>query len=219
MTLEEQIAHYAAIKKRLRQGMVIAPPVVAKPEPEPEIVEPAKAGMPVQLTGPMRFRKHVMQISKLLDVNPEILFTSSRKRQYTMARFEIFYYLVVQGQWPYMRVGRWLGYDHTTIMHGVKRIKEMIKRGTYEPRLVYSDTETLGFESLTPGSGDGDRAVMLRANGLTGSATNLSVLQRAGVCEQASDALGGDAALSGIEGALRGSSGQSTSDQLEPSQT
>lgn len=69
----------------------------------------------------------VKECAKAFDVPSELIVGASRKGRVIPARFALYKALRLRG-WSYLAIGRFLGRDHATVMHGTKRAEWMAER-------------------------------------------------------------------------------------------
>ncbi|CAB4124801.1 Chromosomal replication initiator, DnaA C-terminal [uncultured Caudovirales phage] len=142
------MAHYAELRARLRSPPpkpVALPVPVVKLEPAPLPAPPADAPdlfaalemvdhTPENLEEFLEqiscgklvaSRANGMRLAKLLEAHHRLphgcLRGRSRVQPITRARQEWYWILVRQWGWPYGQTGRYTGFDHTTVIHGVAR--------------------------------------------------------------------------------------------------
>lgn len=88
------------------------PATIAAPPPAAE-----KPGMPIYA------QRIVNEIAAAMVLDAEEIYQRSRVTPIVRARFLVMAVLHGRGN-SYSRVGRWLGCDHSTVIHGVRRFKE-----------------------------------------------------------------------------------------------
>lgn len=143
---DTMLDHYAAIRARLGRPAPEAPVVVlrraaaavAPPKPPAAVVtwssEPDSERIPTDLT---EFQEQIscgkllasqangFRLAKLLEAKYRLPHDSLRGRKRSKAicaaRQEWCWILVCEWRWPYSQTGRYLGLDHTTVMHAVAR--------------------------------------------------------------------------------------------------
>jgi hypothetical protein len=132
--------HYKVIKSRIqieapmRAGKMLSKPVNAvpiervavklvsayMPEPEPETYERTL------LKGlfPARLRPMLLPVLKKHNLLFSDIASASRKAKFNIARFEMYYILRESGM-SLNQIKEVFNRDHTTVMHGIKRWKEI----------------------------------------------------------------------------------------------
>ena len=129
------LEHYKAVKHRIgveapmRAGkVVITKPVVKIPYIGPELLpEPEETPDTQLLSGlrPYRLAPLLLPILKAHDLRFLDVRSPSRKKMYHLARFEMYYVLQKDGL-SLSQIGAIFNRDHSTILHGIQRWKEMI---------------------------------------------------------------------------------------------
>lgn len=151
MNAVELVDHYKAVRARLNN-----PPPAIRP-PKPEIVR-TLYGFPI---GPINqlartiYTRPIgpgMEVAYCIDTHPrvkpmgEILKEVCRKYGFSVldiksmrrqgplvrARFEFMWRAKKETKRSLPEIGRFLGKDHTTVLHGVRRFQDMIDRGIVE---------------------------------------------------------------------------------------
>lgn len=140
MTYTEQLTRdYAAIRARLYGSM---PRKIFRAEPEAEL-EPEKIsrrvrgpgdggsrkyywtfGRPIP-TGGNRWREILNEVAEKHDVCPREMLSASKADPVAVARFECWFRMREETTYSYSQIGRFFGRDHTTVLHGVARWREI----------------------------------------------------------------------------------------------
>lgn len=123
--LEEQKAHYAAVRQRLqRNGRPEAPPPIKAPAPEP-VRPPAPA--PVHDHLPL-WRSPALPIIQEVCAKHEVtidqIMRVDRRKMIVTPRQEVMYRLHYEMNWSLGKIGRYFDKDHSTIAHSIANFKK-----------------------------------------------------------------------------------------------
>ena len=87
---------------------------------------PPLPGLVLNEIGAIRWMRVLHAVAAHHRVDPSEIMGSCRKRHVTQARFEVFYRLRVDLNLSYSKIAGLMKKDHTTIMHGVNKMREML---------------------------------------------------------------------------------------------
>lgn len=87
---------------------------------------PPIPGLVLNETGAVRWMRILRAVAKIHNVNPADIMSESRKRHIINARFEVFYRLRIDLAMSYTKIAGIFGKDHTTIMHGVHKMRRKL---------------------------------------------------------------------------------------------
>lgn len=135
-TRADQIAHYAAVKRRIHMASVKKPALVIAPTPAPQPI------MPLWMRKKLRFNDHVnrwrMKLRKEnphdwliercqeLDVDIRLITGPRRGRDIVKIRFQLIYEMSEKFQLSLPAIGRRFGdRDHTSILNALRKYKQM----------------------------------------------------------------------------------------------
>lgn len=77
----------------------------------------------------------VTYCAELFDLDPKDLIGRKRKRSVTRARFALYAALRQRG-WSYPAIGKFIGRDHATIIHGVRKADYLMEHDrSYEEKI------------------------------------------------------------------------------------
>lgn len=98
---------------------------------------PPLPGVVINEIGAIRWMRVLHAVAAMHDVKADEILSTSRKHHVIRARFEVFYRLRVDLNYSYTKISKIMKRDHSTVMHGVGKIKAMlldgsIKRADYE---------------------------------------------------------------------------------------
>ena len=116
---------HQAHKERLRRLYAPRPVPVAEPEPPEAEPEPAPEPLPVELCGPpppvSRWKRILIEVA--LDHGFTVADLRGRRRCNTLvaARREAMCRLYLETQATLPQIGCWIGKDHTTVLHGLRK--------------------------------------------------------------------------------------------------
>jgi hypothetical protein len=155
MTLEEQIAHYSAVRKRIASATrkPRSAPVLPSPSLPAALHTATVIRIPTSTT--MWARQVMRHICEQRGLEIDVLRSPNRTRPYTRARWEIMLRMYELG-WSLQRVGCLLGLDHTTVLHGVRALKKLLKEGEYELCVLPAHLETPPFARNPAGGSERD---------------------------------------------------------------
>jgi chromosomal replication initiation ATPase DnaA len=143
-TFNEWQAHYFAVKQRLggvgASAGVVPVAMVAKEismeirktreqiEAEQKAIEAEKAEsfFRINKIPKNNFYRLLIKVAKEHDVSPEILVSANRQRNIVKARNQLVYEAHNVHLYSYAQIGRWLGKDHTSIIHAANRYADSI---------------------------------------------------------------------------------------------
>lgn len=87
---------------------------------------PPLPGLVLNEVGAIRWMRVLHAVAAYHKVDPSEILSASRKRHVTQARFEVFYRLRVDLNMSYQKIAGLMKKDHTTILHGVNKMREML---------------------------------------------------------------------------------------------
>lgn len=87
---------------------------------------PPLPGLVLNEIGAIRWMRVLHAVAKHHRVDPSEILSASRKRHVTQARFEVFYRLRVDLCMSYEKIAGLMKKDHTTILYGVNKMREML---------------------------------------------------------------------------------------------
>lgn len=147
MTLEEQQAHYAAVRRRIASAAprqvkraVLPPPV--KDSYVPSHAEPFTFPVPC----PLRFQRLVRDVCRAYGRDVSLAFTRRRLAGLSKMKFEIYYHTTRAG-FGYAAVGRWMTVDHSSVLHGAKRMAAMVAAEEYELQFTPKEDAATSFSN------------------------------------------------------------------------
>ena len=159
-------ADYRAIHSRLRLAAPPAPVLPVRtaapittpapapiPEPALALKAPAPKAAPVE---PLRHRQILRDVAKAFDVPMRDLMSRCKIRTYAQARQAAGYLMRLQTKMSLPEIGRRMGRDHTTILHGNRHVQEALDS---VGSIVYPDTDTLTGAMIIQSAFEGRRAV------------------------------------------------------------
>lgn len=129
----EMIAHYAAIKRRREAMRAPAPkpkprPVVCAPKiiPEPPLVPPQPPEDRELVFRPLTMRQICNAVSRRAKIGIRDIASTRRHANVVRPRQMAMYLIKTLTTFSFPQIGRFLGgRDHTTILHGVKKIEHL----------------------------------------------------------------------------------------------
>lgn len=95
---------------------------------------PPLPGLVLNEVGAVRWLRVLHAVADYHDVTALEILSSSRKRHIIQARFEVFYRLRVDLNFSYLKIAGLMKKDHTTVLHGVRRMKAMLFDAANEAR-------------------------------------------------------------------------------------
>lgn len=93
---------------------------------------PPLPGLVLDEVGAVRWLRVLHAVAKHHSVDVSEILGTSRKRHILQARFEVFYRLRVDLNLSYMKIAGLMKKDHTTVLHGVNRMRAMLLDGQSE---------------------------------------------------------------------------------------
>lgn len=93
---------------------------------------PPLPGLVLNELGAVRWLRVLHAVAKHHNVDASEILGVSRKRHVLHARFEVFYRLRVDLNLSYMKIAGLMKKDHTTVLHGVNRMRAMLLDGQSE---------------------------------------------------------------------------------------
>lgn len=66
-------------------------------------------------------------LANAFGVTPDEITGGSSTQHLARLRWALMYYAATQLGWPQTRIGDWLGRNHTTISHGLRRARELVE--------------------------------------------------------------------------------------------
>ncbi|OGE25232.1 hypothetical protein A3H85_03435 [Candidatus Daviesbacteria bacterium RIFCSPLOWO2_02_FULL_40_8] len=90
----------------------------------------AQLGKPISATGEkIEFKKVLLEVNQYFSIKMADITGPRRKKEFVLPRHLAMYLLYEECKLPYQRIGELLGgRDHTTILHGVEKIREQLNR-------------------------------------------------------------------------------------------
>lgn len=127
LTVEELRSRYAAIRRRL-YGLsgptgVVPPKRLGEPLPP---VDPAPYSH-FRFSAPKRFVDLIIQVAEEHKIRPEVIVDKTRKAPVVRARQDLFHRANTQEHMTPSQIGRYMGCDHTTVLHGVKQHEKLLQ--------------------------------------------------------------------------------------------
>lgn len=74
-------------------------------------------------------RQLVADIALIYGLTADDIFSQRRTRTISAARHHVMFEIAQRTEWSLSQIGRFLGRDHTTVLHGVRLHKERIENG------------------------------------------------------------------------------------------
>lgn len=90
---------------------------------------PPLPGLVLNEIGSSRWLRVLHAVAAYHEIDPSEILSTSRKRHVTNARFEVFYRLRVDLNFSYPKIAKLMKKDHTTVLHGVARMRQMVLDG------------------------------------------------------------------------------------------
>ena len=160
-TLEEQRAHYRAVQQRILEAAERAraerrakklveklpPPPPPPPPPPLPVALPEVKPMPKLETFKPTYTKLLESVAEKHGLPVEALKSHCKTNKLAYARFEFFYIAREKLGLSWHGLGRKLGRDHTTALHGYRRFKEMIEKGEVSDPIAPSTVLGLGEDT------------------------------------------------------------------------
>lgn len=87
---------------------------------------PPLPGLNLSEPGGVRWLRILHAVAAHHEVNVKDILSGSRKKHVINARFEVFYRLRVDLNFSYMKIGTLMKRDHSSVMHGVYKVKESL---------------------------------------------------------------------------------------------
>lgn len=72
-----------------------------------------------------RYEAMVRAEAEAMGIDPEMVLSRRRQRPYALCRFRVFAKLRADGQYSLPGIGRTAGLDHTSVLHGLRRLPEI----------------------------------------------------------------------------------------------
>lgn len=132
--LQEMHEEHKVRQSRMNRGFVQVPPRPAAPPPPPPPPPPPFAGVPPQIRAVLRGPRMRVIDSVLCDafgVSLELLHSAARSIPAPLARQHGFYLARTLLGMTMPQIGRWYKRDHTSVLHGVRKI-ERLREGSEE---------------------------------------------------------------------------------------
>lgn len=104
---------------------------------------PPLPGLVLNEPGAVRWMRIMHAVAKSHGITASEIMGVSRERHIVIARFETFYRLRIDLAMSYTKIGTLFGKDHTTIMHGVNKVRKKLldekrkRDNDSDPRAVY----------------------------------------------------------------------------------
>lgn len=110
---------------------------------------PPLPGLVLNEPGAVRWMRVMHAVAKHHKISVADIMSETRERHVVTARFEIFYRLRIDLAMSYTRIGKLFGKDHSTVMHGVNKIRqklldEMKKQAEYDRSLLVQTPDQQG---------------------------------------------------------------------------
>lgn len=93
---------------------------------------PPLPGLVLNEIGAVRWMRVLHAVAKHHNVDASEITGLSRKRHVLQARFEVFYRLRIELNMSYTKISQLMKKDHTTVLHGVNRMRRMLLDGCLE---------------------------------------------------------------------------------------
>lgn len=90
---------------------------------------PPLPGLVLNEAGAVRWLRVLHAVAAYHEIDPSEILSTSRKRHVIRARFEVFYRLRVDLNFSYPKIAQLMKKDHTTVLHGVTRMRQMVLDG------------------------------------------------------------------------------------------
>ena len=123
----EMMAHYKALHRRDRERR--PPPVVAAPAPEPPPEPeppPAEPILPIKTARGVRTSWIIWNVGRYFNIDKDDMISARRTARVVYARHICFYLMKRHTLLSFPEIGRRFGgRDHTTILHGYRKINAM----------------------------------------------------------------------------------------------
>lgn len=87
---------------------------------------PPIPGLVINELGSVRWMRILHAVAKKHEVETIEILGKSRRRAIVEARFEVFYRLRVDLEFPYTKIARLMKKDHTTVLHGVTTLRKRL---------------------------------------------------------------------------------------------
>jgi hypothetical protein len=136
VNLEEQRAHYRAVRERLSTPKLIPKPVVEAAPPKVEVVkQPEPERQPSHFTeisdevrAALKWppRDAILEMLEGTGVTLEQLKSRSREQKLVDLRHHACWILRTRFNWSMPKIGRFFNRDHTTALHGVERWQKIV---------------------------------------------------------------------------------------------
>lgn len=98
----------------------------AKEEADKYPLLPPLPGLVLNEVGAVRWMRILHAVAQMHKVDAQEILSASRKRHIVNARFELFYRMRTDLAMSYTKIGTLTKRDHTTIMHGVWKVRQKI---------------------------------------------------------------------------------------------
>lgn len=95
---------------------------------------PPLPGLNLEETGGVRWARVLHAVAKHHNVDAKEILSPSRRREVIKARFETFYRLRVDVRMSYEKIAKLMKRDHTTVMHGVYKVRNRLLDERSKPR-------------------------------------------------------------------------------------
>lgn len=99
---------------------------------------PPLPGLVLDEVGAIRWMRILHAVAKHHNVDASEIAGACRKKHVIQARFEVFYRLRIDLNMSYTKISQLMKKDHTTVIHGVNRMRRMLLDGSME-RADYGD--------------------------------------------------------------------------------
>jgi hypothetical protein len=110
---------------------------------------PPLPGLVLNEMGAIRWVRVLRAVAEHHEIDPSEILSTCRKRHINRARFEVFYRLRMDLNFSYTKIAQLMKRDHTSVLHGVLRMKQMILDG-----LVETDEYDRSSSAHLPAGGD-----------------------------------------------------------------
>ena len=132
-----------ALDRKSRDYLILEATSAASPEPvsEADTVEPEDAARAI--LSPFRWKLIIREVCLKHSVKLNEIMSTRRRRNIVDARHEAFYRLKNETSLSLPQIGRMMGgFDHTTVLHGVKRHEARFNTGEKSLKQSQTFTET-----------------------------------------------------------------------------
>jgi chromosomal replication initiation ATPase DnaA len=82
-------------------------------------------------------------ICNYLAINKRKIYSRERKYNNVLARHLYYYFSYKKGKYSYEQIAKYIGFDHASAIHGIKRIHNMISVGLHEDMKIINDLSNM----------------------------------------------------------------------------